>query len=37
VILEEPIAVGDPGCRIIVQLGAPPPAAVRFAHHYRTT
>ena len=34
VVLEERIAVGDPGCRVVVHLGAPPPAARRFAHRY---
>jgi hypothetical protein len=32
VVLEERIAVGDPGCRVVVHLGAVPPATVRFAH-----
>jgi anti-sigma regulatory factor (Ser/Thr protein kinase) len=36
VVLEERIAVGDPGCRVVVHLGPPPPQAVPFAHHYRT-
>ena len=34
VVLEERIAVGDPGCRVIVYLGDPPPDVARFAHHY---
>ena len=34
VVLEERIAVGDPGCRVVVHLGAPPPESVRFAHRY---
>jgi predicted ArsR family transcriptional regulator len=34
VVLEERIAVGDPGCRVVVHLGAVPPATVRFAHRY---
>jgi anti-sigma regulatory factor (Ser/Thr protein kinase)/predicted ArsR family transcriptional regulator len=35
VVLEERIAVGDPGCRVVVYLGEPPPEASRFAHRYR--
>lgn len=34
VVLEERIAVGDPGCRVVVYLGAAPSAARRFAHRY---
>ena len=34
VVLEERIAVGDPGCRVVVHLGDPPVAARRFAHRY---
>jgi anti-sigma regulatory factor (Ser/Thr protein kinase) len=34
VVLEERIAVGDPGCRVVVHLGAPPEQAARFAHRY---
>ena len=36
VVLEERIAVGDPGCRVVVYLGEPPPDAERFAHRYTT-
>jgi anti-sigma regulatory factor (Ser/Thr protein kinase) len=32
--LEERIAVGDPGCRVIVCLKDPPQHVTRFAHHY---
>ena len=35
VVLEERIAVGDPGCRVVVHLGEPPDAVRRFAHRYR--
>ena len=35
VLLEERIAVGDPGCRVVVYLGPPPPEAAPFAHRYR--
>jgi anti-sigma regulatory factor (Ser/Thr protein kinase) len=35
VVLEERIAVGDPGCRVVVHLGPPPEASRRFAHVYR--
>jgi anti-sigma regulatory factor (Ser/Thr protein kinase) len=35
VLLEERIAVGDPGCRVVVSLVPPPPEATAFAHHYR--
>ena len=35
VVLEERIAVGDPGCRVVVYLGPPPPEAAPFAHRYR--
>jgi hypothetical protein len=34
VVLEERIAVGDPGCRVVVHLGDPPESARRFAHRY---
>ena len=34
VVLEERIAVGDPGCRVIVYLGPPPPDAEPFSHRY---
>lgn len=34
VVLEERIAVGDPGCRVVVHLGTPPAEAARFAHRY---
>jgi anti-sigma regulatory factor (Ser/Thr protein kinase) len=35
VLLEERIAVGDPGCRVVVSLVPPAPEAAPFAHHYR--
>lgn len=35
IVLEERIAVGDPGCRVVVHLGDPPESARRFAHRYR--
>jgi anti-sigma regulatory factor (Ser/Thr protein kinase) len=35
VLLEERIAVGDPGCRVVVSLVPPPPDGAAFAHHYR--
>jgi hypothetical protein len=35
VLLEERIAVGDPGCRVVVSLVPPPAEASAFAHHYR--
>ncbi len=35
VLLEERIAVGDPGCRVVVSLVPPTPEAAPFAHHYR--
>jgi anti-sigma regulatory factor (Ser/Thr protein kinase) len=35
VVLEERIAVGDPGCRVVIHLGEAPAAARRFAHRYR--
>ena len=35
VLLEERIAVGDPGCRVVVSLVPPPPEVASFAHHYR--
>jgi anti-sigma regulatory factor (Ser/Thr protein kinase) len=34
VVLEERIAVGDPGCRVVVHLGEPPGTSGRFAHRY---
>ncbi len=34
VLLEERIAVGDPGCRVVVDLGVPKTAAAPEAHHY---
>ena len=34
IVLEERIAVGDPGCRVVVHLGDPPASARRFAHRY---
>ena len=34
VILEERIAVGDPGCRVVVYLGDAPDSARSFAHRY---
>lgn len=34
VLLEERIAVGDPGCRVVVYLGEPPTPVARFAHRY---
>jgi anti-sigma regulatory factor (Ser/Thr protein kinase) len=36
VVLEERIAVGDPGCRVVVHLGEPPESSRRFAHRYRS-
>ncbi|MFQ6173016.1 ATP-binding protein [Oryzobacter sp. R7] len=36
VLLEERIAVGDPGCRVIVYLGAHPSEVDPFVHHYRS-
>lgn len=35
VLLEERIAVGDPGCRVVVSLVPPSPEAAPFAHRYR--
>jgi predicted ArsR family transcriptional regulator len=35
VLLEERIAVGDPGCRVVVSLTPPPEQEAAFAHHYR--
>jgi anti-sigma regulatory factor (Ser/Thr protein kinase) len=35
VVLEERIAVGDPECRIVVWLRAPPDEAAPLSHHYR--
>ncbi len=34
VVLEERIAVGDPGCRVVIHLGEPPEPVRRFAHRY---
>lgn len=34
VLLEERIAVGDPGCRVVVHLQADDPAAPAFGHRY---
>ncbi len=34
VLLEERIAVGDPGCRVVVHLGDPPEAERPLAHRY---
>ena len=34
VLLEERIAVGDPGCRVVVNLNVPKTAAAPEAHHY---
>jgi anti-sigma regulatory factor (Ser/Thr protein kinase) len=34
VLLEERIAVGDPGCRVSVELNVPETAAAPEAHHY---
>ncbi len=34
VVLEERIAVGDPGCRVVVYLSEPSPHVARFAHRY---
>jgi len=36
VLLEERIAVGDPGCRVVVSLASSPNGSAAFAHHYRT-
>lgn len=35
VLLEERIAVGDPGCRVTVFLGEPPASALPLVHTYR--
>ena len=35
VLLEERIAVGDPGCRVVVSLAPLADDAAAFAHHYR--
>lgn len=35
IVLEERIAVGDPGCRVVVHLGEAPEGSRRFAHRYR--
>ncbi|MGJ7441094.1 methanogen output domain 1-containing protein [Aquipuribacter sp. MA13-6] len=37
VLLEERIAIGDPGCRVTVYLGEPPPAVLPLVHAYRAT
>jgi len=34
VLLEERIAVGDPGCRVVVYLGDAPAAAGPVTHRY---
>ena len=34
VLLEERIALGDPGCRVTVYLGEPPDAVLPFVHAY---
>lgn len=34
-MLEERIAVGDPGCRVTIWLGDPPPEPVDIGHRYR--
>ncbi|MFC4783608.1 ATP-binding protein [Nocardioides sp. MAHUQ-72] len=34
VLLEERIAVGDPGCRVVVELNVPKARAAPEAHHY---
>ena len=34
VLLEERIAVGDPGCRVVVYLGPAPDEVVPFAHEF---
>lgn len=36
VILEERIAVGDPGCRVVVDLRPPAQSSRRSGHHYST-
>lgn len=35
VVLEERIAMGDPGCRVVVTFGPPDPETRPFAHAYR--
>ncbi len=35
VVLEERIAIGDPGCRVVVHLGPAPAESAPFAHSYR--
>ena len=35
ILLEERIAVGDPGCRVVVFLGPAPDDVAPFAHRYR--
>ena len=37
VLLEERIAMGDPGCRVTVHLGEPPAAVLPLVHAYRAT
>lgn len=34
VVLQERIAVGDLGCRVVVHLGPPPPEDAAFSHRY---
>jgi anti-sigma regulatory factor (Ser/Thr protein kinase) len=34
VLLEERIAIGDPGCRVVVYLGEPPPSERPLTHSY---
>lgn len=34
IVLEERIAVGDPGCRVVVHLGPAPEESAPFAHRY---
>jgi anti-sigma regulatory factor (Ser/Thr protein kinase) len=36
VLLEERIAVGDPGCRVVVHFGPAPVEVEPFVHHYRS-
>lgn len=35
VVLEERIAIGDPGCRVVIYLSDPPPDAQHAGHRYR--
>jgi hypothetical protein len=37
VLLEERIALGDPGCRVVVYLREPPAAVQPFVHLYAST